>query len=62
MHLQPVYADAPFYGDNTSGQLFEKGLCLPSSPVLAMEDIERVIHELHELARTDVKRQIDKAI
>jgi dTDP-4-amino-4,6-dideoxygalactose transaminase len=55
MHLQPVYADAPFYGDNTSGQLFEKGLCLPSSPVLAMEDIERIIHELHELARTDMK-------
>lgn len=43
MHLQPVFADAPFYGDGTSELLFEKGLCLPSSPVLSREDISRVI-------------------
>ena len=30
MHLQPVFADAPFYGDGTSEMLFDKGLCLPS--------------------------------
>src|SRR5690606_1428735 len=28
MHLQPVFSDAPFYGDGTSEKLFEKGLCL----------------------------------
>jgi dTDP-4-amino-4,6-dideoxygalactose transaminase len=43
MHLQPVFADSPFYGDGTSGVLFEKGLCLPSSPVLIDEDINRVL-------------------
>lgn len=43
MHLQPVFADLPFYGDGTSEALFEKGLCLPSSPVLSDEDIYRVI-------------------
>jgi dTDP-4-amino-4,6-dideoxygalactose transaminase len=43
MHLQPVYASAPFYGDGTSERLFEQGLCLPSSPVLSAEDIERVL-------------------
>jgi len=43
MHLQPVFADAPFYGDGTSEKLFDKGLCLPSSPVLSQEDLDRVV-------------------
>lgn len=30
MHLQPVFKDAPFYGDGTSEALFRTGLCLPS--------------------------------
>ena len=29
MHLQPVFKDAPFYGNGTSERLFEIGLCLP---------------------------------
>lgn len=43
LHLQPVFTDSPFYGDGTSEVLFEKGLCLPSSPVLTDEDIYRII-------------------
>lgn len=43
MHLQPVFADAPFYGNGTSEYLFEIGLCLPSGPMLTEEDIERVV-------------------
>ena len=42
MHLQPVFADAPFYGDGTSAELFDKGLCLPSGAGLTDEEIERV--------------------
>ncbi|MDH6305594.1 dTDP-4-amino-4,6-dideoxygalactose transaminase [Parabacteroides sp. PH5-13] len=42
MHLQPVFANTPFYGDGTSENLFEKGLCLPSGPALTNKDIERV--------------------
>lgn len=42
MHLQPVFADCPYYGDNTEGRLFDNGLCLPSGPTLTDEDIERV--------------------
>lgn len=38
MHLQPVFKDAPFYGDGTSESLFEKGLCLPSGSNLDDED------------------------
>lgn len=43
MHLQPVFADAPYYGNGVAEQLFENGLCLPSSPVLTDEDLERVV-------------------
>jgi dTDP-4-amino-4,6-dideoxygalactose transaminase len=42
MHLQPVFADWPYYGDNTEGRLFDNGLCLPSGPTLTDKDIERV--------------------
>ena len=42
MHLQPVFAGCPYYGDNTEGRLFDNGLCLPSGPTLTDEDIERV--------------------
>lgn len=42
MHLQPVFVDAPFYGNGTSEYLFDIGLCLPSGPSLTDEDIRRV--------------------
>lgn len=43
MHLQPIFADAPFYGDGTSEQLFDDGLCLPAGSILTDEQINRVI-------------------
>lgn len=43
MHLQPVFAGTPFYGNGTSEKLFEQGLCLPSGSILSDEDIRRVI-------------------
>lgn len=43
MHLQPVFAHAPFYGNGTSEKLFEQGLCLPSGSSLTDEDVQRVI-------------------
>lgn len=43
MHLQPVFANAPFYGDGTSEKLFDDGLCLPSGTSLTDEQIEYVI-------------------
>ena len=44
MHLQPVFADCPYYGDGTSEELFNKGLCLPSGSILTEKDIVRVIN------------------
>ena len=43
MHMQPVYADAPFYGNGTSEKIFSQGLCLPSGSSLTNEDIARVV-------------------
>ena len=51
MHLQPVFKNAPFYGNGTSERLFEVGLCLPSGPTLVNEDIERVVQVVKELVR-----------
>lgn len=42
MHLQPVFKDAPFYGDGTSESLFNRGLCLPSGSNLREEALERI--------------------
>lgn len=43
MHLQPVFADAPFYGDGTSERLFNQGICLPSGSNLTDNDLDRVL-------------------
>lgn len=56
MHLQPVFADLPFYGKNTSNQLFAKGLCLPSGSNLLEEDLDRVVQQI-EQACNKKKRQ-----
>jgi len=49
MQMQPVFADAPFYGDGTSERLFGQGLCLPSGSSLTDEDILRVTDTLRLL-------------
>lgn len=42
MHLQPVFADAPYYGERIAEQLFENGLCLPSGSNLTDQERERI--------------------
>src|SRR5690606_10344763 len=42
LHLQPVYRGASFYGGQVAEDLFSKGLCLPSSASLTLEDQERI--------------------
>jgi dTDP-4-amino-4,6-dideoxygalactose transaminase len=49
MHLQPVFACCPYYGDNTEGRLFDDGLCLPSGPILTDEDIQRVVDVIKKM-------------
>lgn len=49
MHLQPVFASVPFYGDGTSESLFNDGLCLPSGSSLTDEEIARVVETVKAL-------------
>lgn len=42
MHLQPVFADAPYYGKNVAEKLFDDGLCLPSGSNLSDDDRVRI--------------------
>ena len=48
MHKQPVYAQAPFYGNGVSEALFESGLCLPSGTNLAPTDQELILDILRK--------------
>lgn len=49
MHLQPVFAAAPYFGETVSAKLFDQGLCLPSGSNLLEEDLQRVVNKLKEL-------------
>ena len=48
MHLQPIFKDAPYYGEGVSDILFELGLCLPSGSNQTDEDKERIKKSLLE--------------
>lgn len=43
MNMQPIYADAPYYGGKCAEGIFGRGLCLPSGSILTDGDVERVI-------------------
>ena len=42
MHLQPVFSNYPYYGNNVAEDLFEKGLCLPSGSSLTKEEKDKI--------------------
>lgn len=43
LHLQPVFQASPFYGGGIAENLFSKGLCLPSSENLCLEDQKNIV-------------------
>ena len=42
MHLQPIFATYPYYGNKVSETLFENGLCLPSGSNTTQEERLRI--------------------
>jgi dTDP-4-amino-4,6-dideoxygalactose transaminase len=48
MHLQPVFADAPYFGNKVAENLFDKGLCLPSGSNLTQQDLDRVVSVINQ--------------
>lgn len=51
MHLQPVFANSPYYGAKTAESLFEKGLCLPSGSNLTDLERDRIQKVVDDLFR-----------
>lgn len=49
MHLQPVFANMPYYGGKVAEELFENGLCLPSGSNLEEQDRERIKSAILEI-------------
>jgi dTDP-4-amino-4,6-dideoxygalactose transaminase len=49
MHLQPVFAGAPYYGGSTAETLFANGLCLPSGSNLTDDDFTRIFAVLDQV-------------
>lgn len=43
MHLQPLYRDAPYFGEKRAEQLFEGGLALPSGSSLSDSDMDFIL-------------------
>ena len=43
MHLQPVFKECRVGGGRVSGDLFRRGLCLPSGTQMTIKDLERVV-------------------
>ncbi len=43
MHLQPVFAQYPYYGNGYSERLFLKGICLPSGSGMTEQDVKKVV-------------------
>jgi dTDP-4-amino-4,6-dideoxygalactose transaminase len=48
MHLQPVFADCPYYGEGISDTLFDNGLCLPSGSILTEQNLSRVVETIKQ--------------
>jgi dTDP-4-amino-4,6-dideoxygalactose transaminase len=42
MHLQPIFSNYPYYGNQVAETLFETGLCLPSGSNLTDNDRKRI--------------------
>ncbi|MDF2158184.1 aminotransferase class I/II-fold pyridoxal phosphate-dependent enzyme [Algoriphagus sp. CAU 1675] len=48
LHLQPVFNDIQFFGGKVAANLFEKGICLPSSVSLTFHDQEKIAEVMHQ--------------
>lgn len=51
MHMQPIFKEAPYYGEGIAEDLFDKGLCLPSGSNLLESDLERIREATQKLSR-----------
>jgi pyridoxal phosphate-dependent aminotransferase EpsN len=50
MHLQPLFSSCERYGGSVAEDLFQRGICLPSSSSLTLEDQIYVINQIRRVA------------
>ena len=62
MHLQPLYASAARYGGEVAEDLFRRGICLPSSSSLTLEEQGRVIGAVKNHRRGAEKKGLVPAV
>jgi pyridoxal phosphate-dependent aminotransferase EpsN len=62
MHLQPLYADNPCYGGSVASDLFRRGICLPSSSSLRLEEQMFVINQVRAAGSAPALGALDEAI
>lgn len=55
MHLQPVFKDAPYYGENIASEAFKQCLCLPSGSNLGEVEKERIASAIKDFLNKDQK-------
>jgi len=60
MHLQPLYARSKCYGGEVAEDLFRRGVCLPSSSSLSLEDQLHVINQVRDAAGANVLTGFDE--
>lgn len=49
MHMQPLYAGAPYHGSGVDEQLFANGLCLPSGSDMSDEQQDEIIDRVLDI-------------
>lgn len=57
MHMQPVFKDSLFYGNGSSEDLFNRGLCLPSGSNLSEADLARVAESVISVVRSKQRKK-----
>lgn len=53
MHLQPIFDNCKFFGNGTSENIFNKGLCMPSGSNLTDSEFERIFEVLNKIFSKD---------
>jgi Predicted pyridoxal phosphate-dependent enzyme apparently involved in regulation of cell wall biogenesis len=48
MHLQPLYENAPYYGDRVAEDIFNRGICLPSGSALTKEELDFIVEKVSD--------------
>ena len=58
MHLQPVFKNYDYIGDDVAETLFDLGVCLPSDTKMTDDDLKTVVSTIKWVANNEWKNFI----